>query len=417
MVAAGRRPPSWLMTAFEYTALNARGKRKKGVLEADNMRQIRQLLRDQGLVPLGVDVAAQSGPRSGRQPLFSWSRGLSGLDLVLITRQLATLVGAGLPIEEALNAVARQSEKQHVIALIMGVRSRVLEGRSLASSLGDFPSSFNALYCSSVAAGEQSGYLDRVLDNLAGYIERQFESRRDVEMALMYPIILFALALLIVGALMVYVVPDMVRVLENMGRELPLITRFLIGASEFAQSWWWIILLGATAATLGIRSLLRQETPRLAWDRRKLSLPLVKRITRSGNAARYANTLSILNGSGVPLVEAMGIASEVVSNAWLRRRLAEATRRVSEGTSLRVGLEGVGYFPPMLLHMVASGESSGELDAMLDRVALYQQAEVERIVTTLVTLLQPLMLLLMGGLVMFIVMAVLLPILNMNQLL
>ena len=417
MVAAGRRPPSWLMTAFEYTALNARGKRKKGVLEADNMRQIRQLLRDQGLVPLGVDVAAQSGPRSGRQPLFSWSRGLSGLDLVLITRQLATLVGAGLPIEEALNAVARQSEKQHVIALIMGVRSRVLEGRSLASSLGDFPSSFNALYCSSVAAGEQSGYLDRVLDNLAGYIERQFESRRDVEMALMYPIILFALALLIVGALMVYVVPDMVRVLENMGRELPLITRFLIGASEFAQSWWWTILLGATATTLGIRSLLRQETPRLAWDRRKLGLPLVKRITRSGNAARYANTLSILNGSGVPLVEAMGIASEVVSNAWLRRRLAEATRRVSEGTSLRVGLDCVGYFPPMLLHMVASGESSGELDAMLDRVALYQQAEVERIVTTLVTLLQPLMLLLMGGLVMFIVMAVLLPILNMNQLL
>ena len=405
------------MAAYEYMALDARGKRMKGVLEADNVRQIRQLLRDQGLVPLGVSVAVQSGPRTGGQRLFSFSRSLSGLDRVLITRQLATLVGAGLPIEEALNAVARQSEKQHVIALVMGVRSRVLEGRSLASSLDDFPSSFNALYCSSVAAGEQSGYLDRVLDNLAAYIERQFESRRDVEMAMMYPIILFALALLIVGALMVYVVPDMVRVLENMGRELPLITRFLIGASELAQAWWWAILAGVAGAVLGIRSLLRQERVRLEWDHRKLALPLVRRITRSSNAARYANTLSILNSSGVPLVEAMRIASEVVSNAWLRRLLAEATRKVSEGASLRTGLQGVGYFPPMLLHMVASGESSGELDAMLDRVALYQQAEVERIVTTLVTLLQPLMLLLMGGLVMFIVMAVLLPILNMNQLL
>lgn len=405
------------MAAYEYMALDARGKRMKGVLEADNGRQIRQLLRDQGLVPLGVSAAVQSGPRTGGQRLFSFSRSLSGLDRVLITRQLATLVGAGLPIEEALNAVARQSEKQHVIALVMGVRSRVLEGRSLASSLGDFPSSFNALYCSSVAAGEQSGYLDRVLDNLAAYIERQFESRRDVEMAMMYPIILFALALLIVGALMVYVVPDMVRVLENMGRELPLITRFLIGASELAQAWWWAILAGIAGAVLGIRSLLRQERVRLEWDHRKLALPLVRRITRSSNAARYANTLSILNSSGVPLVEAMRIASEVVSNAWLRGLLAEATRKVSEGASLRTGLQGVGYFPPMLLHMVASGESSGELDAMLDRVALYQQAEVERIVTTLVTLLQPLMLLLMGGLVMFIVMAVLLPILNMNQLL
>ena len=405
------------MAAFEYTALDARGKRLKGVLEADNVRQIRQLLRDQGLFPLGVDAAAQSGQPSGRHSVLSFARGLGGLDRVLVTRQLATLIGAGLPVEEALNAVARQSEKQRVVALVMGVRSRVLEGRSLASSLGDFPASFNALYCSSVAAGEQSGYLDRVLDNLADYIERQFESRRNVEMALMYPIILFALAVLIVGALMVYVVPDMVRVLESMGRELPGITRFLISASEFTQAWWWGLLAAAAAAVLGIRWMLRQEAVRLAWDRHKLQVPLVRRIARSSSAARYANTLSILNGSGVPLVEAMRIASEVVSNAWLRRRLAEATRRVSEGSSLRMGLEGVGYFPPMLLHMVSSGESSGELDTMLDRVALYQQAEVERIVSTLVTLLQPLMLLLMGGLVMFIVMAVLLPILNMNQLL
>ena len=405
------------MAAFEYSALDARGKRQKGVLEGDSARQIRQLLRDRGLAPLQVEAAAQRGTAAAKSSLPFLARRLSNLERVLITRQLATLIGAGLPIEEALATVAGQSEKQHLNALVMGVRSRVLEGRSLASGLADFPSSFSALYRSTVAAGERSGYLDKALDNLADYLERQFEARRNVEMALFYPVVLFVLALLIVGALMVYVVPDMVRVLENMGQDLPGITRLLIGASEFAQAWWWALGLAAIGALFGMRTFLRQPAVRLAWDRRKLGLPLVRRIARSSSAARYANTLSILNGSGVPLVEAMRIAGEVVSNTWLQRRLAAAAQRVSEGASLGAGLEGVGHFPPMLLHMVASGESSGELDAMLQRVAAYQQAEVERIVTAMLTLLQPLMLLLMGALVMFIVMAILLPILNMNQLL
>jgi general secretion pathway protein F len=272
------------------------------------------------------------------------------------------------------------------------------------------------MYRSTVASGEQSGHLDRVLENLADYQERQFESRRDVEMAMLYPVVLTLLAFAIVGALMVYVVPDMVGVIENMGQELPTSTRILIGLSEFAQAYWWLVLLLIVAAVLGGRWLLAQPGIRLAWDRQKLGSPFLSRITRSSNAARFANTLSILTSSGVPLVEAMNIAAEVVSNKWLQRRLADATQRVSEGSSLRAALEGVGYFPPMLLHMVASGESSGELDTMLDKVARYQQAEVERIVTTLVRLFEPLMLVVMGGLVMFIVMAILLPILNMNQL-
>ena len=404
------------MAAFEYTALDAGGRRRKGVLEADSLRQIRQLLRDQGLAPLSVNAAVKSR-RGGRQtPTFGFGQRLKGLDRVLVTRQLATLVGAGLPLDEALDAVAQQAEKQPVRALVMAVRSRVLEGQSLAASLGEFPASFNALYRSTVAAGEQSGFLDRVLENLADYTERQFEAWRNVEMALLYPVVLFFVALLIVGALMVFVVPDMIRVLDNMGRELPWTTRLLIGASAWTQQWWWALLLGLGAAVLAVQRLLRRPLLRLAWDRQKLSLPLLRRITRAASAARYANTLSILNGSGVPLVEAMGIASEVVSNAWLQRRLREAAQRVSEGASLRAGLEGVGHFPPMLLHMVASGEASGELDAMLDKVARHQQAEVERVVTTLVALFQPLMLLLMGGMVMFIVIAILMPILNMNQL-
>ena len=403
------------MAAFEYAALDAQGRQKRGVLEADSLRQTRQMLRDQGLVPLRVDVAAERRPRTSKQS-FSFARSLGGLDRVLLTRQMATLIAAGMPIEEALNAVAQQSEKQHVRALVMGIRSRVLEGHSLASSLADYPRSFNGMYTSTVAAGEQSGHLDKVLDNLADYQERQFESRRDVEMALLYPLVLTLLAFGIVGALMVYVVPDMVGVLENVGQTLPLSTRFLIGASDLVREYWWLLLalLGGLVALL--RWLLGQPAIRESWDRQKLYLPLVSRISRSSNAARYANTLSILTSSGVPLVEAMNIATNVVSNSWLQRRLGHATQRVSEGASLRVALEGVGHFPPMLLHMVASGESSGELDAMLDKVAIYQQAEVKRIVTTLVRLFEPLMLLVMGGMVMFIVMAILLPILNMNQL-
>ncbi|MCB1686716.1 MAG: type II secretion system F family protein, partial [Pseudomonadales bacterium] len=264
--------------------------------------------------------------------------------------------------------------------------------------------------------GEQSGHLDKVLENLADYQERQFESQRDVQMAMLYPAVLTLLAFAIVGALMVYVVPDMVGVLVNMGQDLPLSTRFLIAASELARDWWWLLILLVVGLVMFLRWLLSQPGPRLTWDRQKLKIPLVARIARSSNAARFANTLSILTSSGVPLVDAMHIAAEVVANDWIKRRLAEATQRVSEGSSLRIALEGVGYFPPMLLHMVASGESSGELDTMLEKVAIYQQAEVERIVTTLVRLFEPLMLVVMGGLVMFIVMAILLPILNMNQL-
>jgi len=417
------------MAAFEYTAIDASGRQRRGVLEADSLRQTRQLLRDQGLAPLTVEAAAErkrstsgagSGAASGQTLLSSlsggFSRSLAGLDRVLFTRQLATLIAAGLPIEEALNAVAQQSEKQHVRALVMGIRSRVLEGHALASALGEYPRSFNDMYRSTVAAGEQSGYLDRVLDSLADYQERQFESTRDVEMALLYPGVLTLLAFGIVGALMVYVVPDMVGVIENSGQTLPSSTRFLIATSELVRDFWWLIGLIVVTAVLFGRRLLTEPRVRERWDQQKLALPLVSRITRSSSAARYANTLSILTSSGVPLVEGMRIAANVVSNMWLRRKLIDATQRVSEGGSLRSALEGVGYFPPMLLHMVGSGEASGELDTMLDKVAHYQQAEVSRIVTTIVRLFEPLMLLVMGGVVMFIIMAILLPILNMNQL-
>ena len=334
----------------------------------------------------------------------------------MFTRQLSTLLTASLPLEEALSAAAQQSEKRHVNGLIMAVRSKVLEGFSLAAAFAEFPGSFNVLYRSTVAAGEQSGFLDKVLDNLADYTEKRFESRRNVEMALFYPVVVLCLALLIVGGLVVYIVPEMARSFESLGQDLPVMTQALIWLAEFLGTWWWALFLAAIGVVLLCRWLLSQPKIKLAWDKRLLGMPLIGRVVRTGNAARYGSTLAILTSSGVPLVDAMNISADVVTNGILKRRLQAATQRVSEGSSLRAALETVGYFPPMFLHMVASGEASGELDQMLARVATYQQNELERVVSTVVKLFEPLMLLIMGVLVMAIVMAILLPIINMNSL-
>lgn len=402
------------MAAFEYQALDPSGRSKKGVIEADSARHARSLLRDQSLVPTKVSITSSQVAKSSRS--FTFQRHLGHLDRVLFTRQLATLVGSSLPIEAALAAVAEQADKQHVKGLIMAIRSKVLEGYSLAVSLGDHTGSFNSLYRATVSAGEQSGFLDKVLENLADYEERQFAATRNVEMAMIYPAVLLVMAVLIISGLMVYIVPDMVNVIVDTGQELPWFTSVLIAMTEFMASFWWLLMLLTGVVIALTRWLLSQPSLRLRWDRLKFDMPLVQRVARSANAARYTNTLSILTRSGVPLVEAMHIASGVVSNHWLQRALTEATQRVSEGISLHISLAKVGQMPPMLLHMVAAGEQSGTLDTMLGRVADFQQSEVERVVATMVKLFEPLMLLLMGGVVLFIVMAILLPMLSMNQL-
>lgn len=402
------------MAAFEYQALDTSGRSRKGVIEADSARHARTLLRDQSLVPTKVSVTSSQEVKSRQK--FALQRHLGHLDRVLFTRQLATLVGSSLPIESALAAVAEQADKQRVKGLIMAVRSKVLEGYSLAVSLSDHEGSFNGLYRATVAAGEQSGFLDKVLENLADYEERQFSATRNVEMALIYPAVLLVMAILIISGLMVYIVPDMVNVIVDTGQQLPWFTVALIAITDFMANYWWLLFAGLAALVAFSRWLLAKPTLRLRWDRLKFEIPLIQRITRSANASRYTNTLSILTRSGVPLVEAMHIASGVVSNQWLQRALREATQRVSEGISLHIALARIGQMPPMLLHMVAAGEQSGTLDAMLGRVADFQQDEVERVVSALVKLFEPLMLLLMGGVVLFIVMAILLPMLSMNQL-
>ena len=402
------------MGAYEYTALDRSGREQKGVLEGDTARQIRQLLRDKGLAPLAVSEITQQSQERGRRTLFQ--RGASAADIALITRQFATLVRAGLPIEEALRAVAEQSEKARIKSMLLAVRSRIMEGQSLASALGTFPRAFPDLYRATVAAGEQSGHLDTVLDRLADYTESRQAVRQNLMLAMLYPVLVISVAVLVVTMLLAYVVPQVVVVFEDMGQELPLLTRGLIAASDFVREWGLFLLLILVVALIAMRLLLRRHGPRRAWHAFQLRLPLVSRLLRGMNAARFARTLSILAESGVPVLEALHIAAEVITNLPMRESVASAARQVREGASLHKSLERSGYFPPMTVHLIASGESSGRLEMMLERAAASQERELEAVVKTVAGLLGPFLILIMGGIVLLIVLAILLPIFNLNQL-
>ena len=405
------------MAAFEYQALNERGREEKGVLEADSVRQVRQLLRDKGLTPLDVNptrrVEKQAGPAL-LQNLFKPTLSIS--ERALVTRQLATLIGASLPVEEALLAVSRQSEKSSLQSMMLTVRGKVMEGYSLANSLAEYPKAFPSLHRATVAAGESAGHLDLVLTRLADFTESQQESAARIKQALIYPVILFVLTVAILAGLLGYVVPDIVDIFADSEQELPWLTTAVIAASDFIVGYGLILLLVAVISGLGIRRLLALPAVQLLWDRRLLGLPIVGKLSRGTNTAQFASTLSILSSSGVPLVEAMRIAGEVLSNTWLRNVVSEATVRVSEGSSLSSALERSAHFPPMMLHMIASGEASGELDEMLSRVARHQQQDADLLMSVLLSLFGPMMLIVMGGAVFMIVLAILLPIISLNQL-
>lgn len=403
------------MAAFEYVALTGRGREEKGVLEADSSRQVRQMLREKGLAPLSVSTTRERSESSGQLFGGLFSPSLSARDLALVTRQLATLIEAGLPVEEALLAVSRQNEQPRTSSMLLAVRSKVLEGFSMANSLAEYPRAFPNLYRATVASGESAGHLDLVLNRLADYTEARHESRQRIQQAMVYPIILFVLTLAILAGLLAYVVPDIVKVFEDTGEALPFLTRMVIGTSDFIRDYGWALILLVMLLVVGIRKALQQPEIRLAWDRRLLHLPVVAKMSRSTGSASFARTLAILTGSGVPLVDAMEIAGQVISNQWLRSRVVEARLKVSEGSSLNAALEQSGYFPPMMLHMIASGEASGDLDQMLSRVANHLQQDVEMQLGVMLSLFGPIMLLIMGGAVFTIVMAILLPIINFNQ--
>ena len=404
------------MAAFSYIAIDSVGKQQKGVVDADSARQVRQILRDKGLMATDVSVTIKD---ADSQKSFSFSFGrpsLSVADLALITRQMATLIQAGIPLEEALGTVSRQSDKSSVNSILLSVRSKVLEGYTLADAMAEYPSVFSNLYRSTVSAGESAGFLDVVMDKLADYTESSQAARQKIQMAMIYPAMLLLMAVGVVALLMVFVVPDVVKVFSTQGQGLPWITRALIATSDFIVDRGWLIIVALFAVVLGVKTLLSKPSIELNWHRQLLNLPLIGRLSRGTNTAQFASTLSILTASGVPLVEALKIAGEVLANQWLRQRVNHATQQVREGTSLNRALSEGGYFPPMMLHMIASGEQSGQLDQMLERIATAQQRDLESLIGVMLGILEPLMLLFMGVCVFAIVVAILLPIVNLNSL-
>jgi len=403
------------MSAFEYTALDSVGRNKKGVLEADTPRQVRQKLRDQGLAPLTVVELQQRESRSSNQ--FSiFQRGISVVELALITRQLATLVKAAFPIEEALRTVSQQTTKPYIESMLLAVRARVKEGHTLADALADFPHVFPELYRMTVTAGEHSGFLDVVLERLADYTENRQALRQKTQLALIYPILLTVVAVLVVIALLTFVVPQVIQVFDSIEQELPILTQILIAVSDFLRDNALLLIGGLLGIVIFFATMLKRPGPKKFFHKLLLKLPIIGNLVRGTNTARFTRTFSILAGSGVPALEAMKISAKVLTSIPMRVAVEKAASRVREGAGIYKSLDHANCFPPMTLHLIASGEASGNLDVMLERASSAQEREVETMVATFVALFEPLLIVVMGAVVLAIVLAILLPIFNLNQL-
>ncbi|AXR05016.1 type II secretion system inner membrane protein GspF [Salinimonas sediminis] len=402
------------MAAFSYKAVNARGRNTSGVLEGDNARQVRQQLREKGLIPIEVDQVAEKS-RQQRSGFTLFKPRISASELALLTRQLATLVESALPIEEALLAVAEQSSKPSQRNMMMAVRSKVVEGHGLADSMGEFPSIFDELYRAMVAAGEKSGHLDTVLNRLADYTERRQQTRSQITQALIYPSIMMFFAIGIVLLLLTVVVPKIVGQFDHMGQDLPFITQLLISISEWLQHYGLYLLGVLVIAVIALQRLLQRPAFRLKYHQWLLHVPLVGKVAKGLNTSRFARTLSILSSSAVPLLEAMRISADVLENRYMKAQITAAAIKVKEGSSLRAALDNTGMFPPMMMHMIASGEKSGELQNMLARAADNQDREFESLVSISLKIFEPVLIVSMAAVVLFIVMAILQPILELNK--
>jgi general secretion pathway protein F len=402
------------MGAYQYVAVDPGGKEHRGVLEGDTPRHVRQLLRERQLLPVEVAEIEERERKSKRQ--FSLFKGISGLDLALLTRQLATLAKAGLPLDEALLAVSEHTEKPRLKSIILGVRAKVLEGHSLASGLDEFPHAFPTVYRATVMAGEQAGQLDAVLERLADYTESRHGLRQKVVQAMVYPILLTSIALVIIVVMLVVVVPKVVGVFETTGQTLPIMTRVLIAVSGFVQNWWFVLLAIIVGTVIIVVRALKNEDVRRRVHWWILRAPIVGRVARGLNTARFTRTLSILTASGVPALEALRISATVIANLSMRAAVEEAAVRVREGGAIGRSLAQSKLFPPMSIHLIASGEASGELDSMLERAANHQESEMDSLLATMLSSLEPLLIVIMGLVVLAIVMAILLPIFQINQL-
>ncbi|RQW61394.1 type II secretion system inner membrane protein GspF [Vibrio viridaestus] len=405
------------MAVFEYQAIDNKGRTKKGVLEGDSARQIRQSLKNQGLIPVSVETGkGKSNIRSSSAKQRSVSGRMNIHEIALFTRQLSTLLKSGMPLEACLQAISEQAEKPKVRAVITTVRAKVNEGYTLADGLNEFPNIFDQLYRAMVSAGEKSGHLDLILERLASYTEHRQSMRNKILQVLLYPIILMVFSLAIITILLTAVVPKIIDQFIQTGQDLPTSTHVLIAMSEFAQQWWWFILILGTLIWLSCRWLLAQSEYRLKFDKKIISLPLLGTVVKGLNTARFARTLAICASSNIPILDAMKVAGDVVTNVFMKKKVEEATDRVREGTSLRKALQTTSLFPPMMLHMIASGEQSGELENMLISAADNQDNQFESTVNIALGLFTPALIAIMAGFVLFIVMATLMPILEMNNL-
>ncbi|WP_404408649.1 type II secretion system inner membrane protein GspF [Pseudidiomarina marina] len=416
------------MAAYAFQALNASGRKTKGVIEADTERQVRAQLREQGLIPVAVELAeegssSRSGTRSGAgvgagsAPLLKrlQTRGVGAADLALITRQLATLVSAALPIEQALFAVSEQTDKPRLQKLIMAVRSKVVEGYSLAEAMAEYPHVFDKLFTAMVAAGERSGHLDEVLNRLADYTEQRNRLKGQLVQALVYPTILTLVAIGVIIFLLVSVVPQIVEQFSGLDQDLPPTTTFLLAVSQFLQNYG-LFLLGIILVGLVVGGqLLRKPSRRDKFDAWVLKVPLFGRVIKGVNTARFARTLSILSASAVPLLDGLRITGRVLTNRAMQIAVEEACDRVREGSSLRAALAQTKLFPPMMLHMIAAGEKSGELEQLLGRAADNQDRDFETTMNVALKIFEPALIVVMAGVVLLIVLAIIQPILELNQ--
>jgi general secretion pathway protein F len=404
------------MPAFRYEAVDATGASKKGVVNADSARSARADLRSQGLVPIKVDAISAQVDASGATTRRGFGEKLSTTELALFTRQLASLLEAGLPLEQAFTALLEQAERPYVRDLVASIRSEVMGGASMSDALSRHPRDFQEIYRALVASGEQIGQLSRVLSRLADYIERRNALVQKVKLAFTYPAIVTVVAFMIVIFLLTYVVPQIVSVFANTKQKLPLLTVVMLAISDFVRNYGFVLLGVAVAAGVLVRKMLQNPDVKLRWHTWLLTAPLYGKFERSLNTSRFASTLAITTGSGVPILRALETSRDTLSNVAMRQLVEQASDSVREGASLARSLSAQKHFPPMLIHMIRAGEITGELPAMLDRAASAQESDLERRTLTIAGLLEPMLILAMGVVVLLIVLAVLMPIIEINQL-
>lgn len=406
------------MGAYEFQALDAEGRTRKGVLQGDTARAVRQSLRERGLTPVEVtELKAAAAATAARGEIRLFERGLDQNQLAILTRQFATLVRAGLPLDEALSALAEEAESTAQRKLLVAVRARMMEGAPLASALSEHPRAFDTLYCAAVSAGEQSGQIAVVLSRLADHLEERARTGSKLGQALVYPALLFVVAMIVAVALLTFVVPQVVQVFSQLKRELPWLTQFMLSLSGFLKSWGWLLLVAVLAGAAALALALRNAAFRLSWDAMLLKLPLFGRLIRLGDTGRFARTMGLATAASVPVLEALKVSSQVVDNRVLRAAVERVRVRVREGAPLALALKETRLFPPLLTRMVMSGEKSGELTEMLERSADLHERQLNHQLGTLTALIEPLLILVMGGVVLTIVLAVLLPIFDLNTLL